>query len=125
VHALHRIHAVLEPGGLVVDTQPVSARPPVQAGNAELGALDMRDWRATIDAVDGLVGHVIAEGLFALESESSFAVTDEFDDGAELVDEVSGWQGTRIPDQLARRAVDAAPPLAVHQEVRMRLLRAM
>jgi hypothetical protein len=124
VNALRRIHAALVPDGLVVDTQPVSARPMVEAGGLQLGTLDMRDWRTTIDAVDALVAETIDAGLFALEAESSFIVTDTFDDGPELVESVSSWRGTQIPGALARRVAAATPPIRVHQEVRLHVLRA-
>jgi hypothetical protein len=125
VNALRRIHAVLVPGGLVVDTQPVSARPPVEADGVQLGTLDMREWRTTIDAVDRLVAEAIDAGLFALEDERTFLVTDTADDGRALVDEVTGWRGTSVSDALARRIARAAPPIRVRQEVRLRLLRAL
>jgi hypothetical protein len=124
VNALHRIHAALVPDGVVVDTQPVSARPMVEGGGLRLGTLDMREWRTTIEAVDGLVAETIDAGLFALEAESSFVVTDTFDDGQELVESVSGWRGTQISGALARRVAAATPPIRVHQEVRLQLLRA-
>jgi hypothetical protein len=125
VNALRRIHAALVPGGLVVDTQPVSARPSVEAGGIELGTLDMRGWRGTIDAVDRLVAETIDDGFFALQAQSEFVVTDAFDDGPEMVESVSGWRGTRISDLLARRVASAMPPISVHQQVRMQLLRAL
>jgi hypothetical protein len=125
VNALRRIHAALVPGGLVVDTQPVSARPSVEAGGVELGTLDMHEWRGTIDAVDRLVAETIDDGLFALQAESEFVVTDAFDDGPEMLESVSGWRGTRISDALARRVASARPPISVHQQVRMQLLRAL
>jgi hypothetical protein len=125
VNALRRIHAALVPGGLVVDTQPVSARPSVEAGGVELGTLDMHEWRGTIDAVDRLVAETIDDGLFALQAESEFVVTDAFDDGPEMVASVSGWRGTRISDALARRVTSATPPISVHQQVRMHLLRTL
>jgi hypothetical protein len=125
VNALRRIHAALVPGGLVVDTQPVSARPSVEAGGVELGTLDMREWRGTIDAVDRLVAETIDDGFFALQAQSEFVVTDAFDDGPEMVESVSGWRGTRISDLLARRVASAMPPISVHQQVRMQLLRAL
>jgi hypothetical protein len=124
VNALRRIHAALVPGGLVVDTQPVSARPMVEAGGHRLGTLDMREWRATIDAVDALVAETIDDGLFALEAASSFIVIDTFDDGPELVEAVSGWRGTQISRALAREVAAATPPIRVHQDVRLQLLRA-
>jgi hypothetical protein len=125
VNALRRIHAALVPGGLVVDTQPVSARPSVEAGGVELGTLDMHEWRGTIDAVDRLVAETIDDGLFALQAESEFVVTDAFDDAPEMVESVSGWRGTRISEALARRVASAPPPISVHQQVRMHLLRAL
>jgi hypothetical protein len=125
VSALRRIHAALVPGGLVVDTQPVSARPSVEAGGAELGTLEMREWRRTIDAVDRLVAETIEDGLFVLQAESEFVVTDAFDDGPEMVESVSGWRGTRISDALALRVASATPPISVHQQVRMHVLRAL
>jgi hypothetical protein len=125
VNALRRIHAALVPGGLVVDTQPVSARPSVEAGGVELGTLDMHEWRGTIGAVDRLVAETIDDGLFALEAESEFVVTDAFDDGREMVALVRGWRGTRISDALARRVASAMPPISVQQQVRMHLLRAL
>lgn len=124
MNALRRIHAALVPDGLVVDTQPISARPMVEAGGLQLGTLDMREWRTTIDAVDALVAETIDDGLFALEAESSFIVTDTFDDGPELVESVSSWRGTQISRALARRVTAATPPIRVHQDVRLHLLRA-
>jgi hypothetical protein len=34
VHALHNIHSALAPDAILVDTQPVSARPPVAGGRS-------------------------------------------------------------------------------------------
>lgn len=124
MHALRRIHAALVPGGLLVDTQPVSARPPVCGGGRRLGTLDMREWLRTIDAVDAFVAKTIAEGLYAIEDEECFVVTDDYDNGLELVETVSDWRGTRISHALAKSVAAAASPLTVHQEVRLRVLRA-
>ena len=63
MHALRRIHAALLPGGLVVDSQPVSPEPPVEAADGGLGWLDMREWRETIDAVDERTAEAIGVGL--------------------------------------------------------------
>jgi hypothetical protein len=124
VNALRAIHGVLVPDGVVIDSQPISARPPVESAGVPLGTLDMRAWRATIDAVEAQVSHVLAAGLFTLEHERSLVVSETFDNGPELVDTVSGWDGTSISRRLARAVSRAAPPLAVHQEVRLRALRA-
>jgi hypothetical protein len=125
VNALRKIHAAVIREGLLVDTQPVSARPPVKAGRQHLGTLDMREWRKTIDALDQLAARAIDEGLYVIEDEHRFLVMDTWDSGAELVDTVGGWQGTRISRTLGERVVAARPPVSVHQEVRLRLLRAI
>jgi hypothetical protein len=123
VHALRKIHAALIPGGIVVDTQPVSPEPPVHAADGRLGTLDMRDWRATIDAVDGRTAESIDRGLFAIVAEHMIEVVDEFDSGAEFVEIVGAWRGTRIPSAVVDRANAARPPVRVTQEIRVRLLR--
>ena len=81
MHALHNIHATLAPGAILVDTQPVSAHPQVASDGVSLGSLDMRAWLDTIQAVDALVAETIRIGLYELQHESRFAVTDTFDDG--------------------------------------------
>ncbi|MEN3280221.1 MAG: hypothetical protein V7607_1361 [Solirubrobacteraceae bacterium] len=125
MNALRRIHAVLEPGGLVVDSQPLSAHPPVHSGGREMGTLDMDDWRATIDAVDRRVIQTIEDGLFALDAAHSFVVTDLCDTGHEFLEAVSGWRGTRISPALAQRVAAVPSTVSVDQEVRLRLLQAL
>jgi hypothetical protein len=110
---------------LVVDTQPVSPHPPVQDRGELLGTLDMREWSETIAAVDELVAKTVEDGLFAVEGERSFVVVDRFDSGDEFLEVVPGWMGTTVSDELCRRAAAAEGPLTVHQEVRLRLLRAL
>jgi len=64
------------------------------------------------------------DGLYELRHESRFIVTDTYDNGPECLDIVSGWGGTRVPTDLTRRlTVAATSPVAVEQEVRLRLLR--
>ncbi len=123
MNALRRIHAALVQDCFLVDTQPVSARPAVQAGR-RLGTLDMREWLKTIEAVDELVACAVDDGLYVIEDEQRFLVTDTWETGPELVETVSGWQGTRISRALGYRVAAARPPVCVHQEVRLRLLRA-
>jgi hypothetical protein len=125
VNALHRIHAALEPGGLVVDTQPVSAHPPVEAAGDELGELDMRAWAALIDEIDQLAFDVIDAGLFAIVHEGDIVVTDTYDSGAEFLETVGDWKGTTIPRPVVERVRAATAPVSVHQTVRLRVLNAL
>jgi hypothetical protein len=123
VNALRRIHVALVPGGLVIDTQPVSAEPPIEAEAGEFARLDMREWARTIEAVDEQIVQTIRDGLFAVTAERRFTVTDEHDDGAEFVTVVREWAGTQVGDALAERAAQEHGPVRLHQEVRLRVLR--
>jgi hypothetical protein len=125
VNALRRIHAALVPGGLLVDTQPVSAEPGVTVAGRAVGALDMREWRATIEAVDAQAARTVDDGLWAGEGEHWFQVTDTFPTGAALLTVVEGWRGTRVPDALRRALGAGVGEAAVHQDVRLRLYRAL
>jgi hypothetical protein len=125
VNALRRIHAALVPGGLVVDTQPVSPRPRVTTPTGELGALDMRGWAEIIEAVDEQTALAIAEGLFAVDTQPNFVVADTFDSGPAVVETVKNWQGTTVPRPLAARLARQGGVVRVHQDVRLRLLRVL
>jgi hypothetical protein len=124
VGALREIHGALVTGGLLIDTQPVSALPPVETDSRQLGALDMRAWARKIRTIDGEVDDTIRAGLFELVATSHLRVTDDYDDGQELVDVTRGWPGTRVDDELARLVARTAGGVRVAQAVRMRVLRA-
>jgi hypothetical protein len=125
VNALHRIHTALVTGGLVIDTQPVSARPAVETSAGRAGSLDMRDWCKLVGAVAARVDETIDHGLWADVDDRRYVVTDTFDSGPELVDTVTNWQGTHVSEALARRVRAAPGPAYVHQDVRLRVLRAL
>ena len=121
MHALRNVHAALTPGGLLVDTQPCSPHPSVAANGAELGALDMREWVGTIRAVDELVAQVVTAGLYELQHEERFVVSDAFDNGAECLETAGSWRETRVPPALASGLRATHTTVTVEQEVRLRL----
>ena len=123
MHVLRNIHEALAPDGILVDTQPVSARPPVAAGELRLGTLDMRDWLETIRAVDALFAETVDAGLFELQHESRLVVTDTYDNGPECLETVAGWRGTRVPEDVSTGLATVTSQVTVRQEVRLRLLR--
>jgi hypothetical protein len=122
VDALERIHSALDEGGVVVDTQPISAHPPVVGDSGPLGRLDMSDWAETIAAVDARIMETVERGLFSVVADRLIVVTDDYDNGPELVAETREWAGTRVPLALARRAGAEGGPVRLHQDVRVRLL---
>jgi hypothetical protein len=123
VHALRNIHSALVPNGLVVDTQPISAHPRVTGNGGELGALDMREWIETIQAVDERVNQTIVTGLYHVADERELVVTSIFDDGPNCLEIAGSWRGTRVPQPLADRLAATPDPVALEQQVRLRLLR--
>jgi hypothetical protein len=124
VDALRKIHRALVPGGFVIDTQPVSAHPPVESAGGIVSTLDMSEWARTIATIDGRVQQAIDQGLFDLERERRYVVTDEYDDGAEFVAVTRDWAGTNVSDALAARVSREHGRVRLHQDVRLRLLRA-
>ena len=124
MNALRKIHDALVPGGIVIDAQPVSARPPVESGSGPLGTLDMRDWARTIATIDDYVDQTVRDGLFELTETTSYIVTDEYGDGQEFVDVTRGWQGTVVDDAFAERVGSERQPVRLDQTIRLRVLRA-
>jgi hypothetical protein len=122
VHALRKIHEALVPGGLLVETQPVSPRPPVETDAGPLGTLDMTEWAQTIASVDQRIEQTIRDGLFELAAVRRFVVTDEYDDGAEFVTVTREWAGTMVHDAVAGLVGAQSQPVRLHQEIRLRLL---
>ena len=123
MHALRNIHAALVPDAVLVDTQPVSPRPLVVAAGSRLGTLDLQEWAETIKAVDERMGEAIATGLYEMGHEERLIVSDTFDSGSESLETAREWRGTRVPRVLAKQLAAVAGPVAVEQEVRLRLLR--
>jgi hypothetical protein len=123
VNALRALHTALVPGGLVIDTQPLSPHPPIEGDGGILGTLDMSEWAELIDEIDGRTDEAIAEGLFAIEHESRFTVADEYDDGEDCLSYVRNWMGTRIDPDVERRVAAERGHIRLPQEVRLRLLR--
>jgi hypothetical protein len=123
VHALRNIHAALTPTGLLVDTQPIEPHPPVTADGAELGRLDMREWLGTIRAIDELVAEAVGAGLYELQHEERFLVSDAFDNGRECLETAGSWRQTEVPRSLASRLDATKTTVRVEQEVRLRLFR--
>jgi hypothetical protein len=124
VNVLHKLHAALVPGGLIIDSQPVSAHPAVTAASRELGTLDLRAWAQTIAEIDVQIATTIHTGLFTVQAQQELVVTDSFTSGAELVAVVSSWAGTEIAPALAEQIAAEPGEASVHQDIRLRILRA-
>ena len=122
VDALTRIHAALVPGGLLVDTTPVSLRLPVALDGEPIGELEDDEWLETVAAVDHEIEKTVAAGLFELRHEELYSVVHEFGSGRECLDVVGGWAGTSIPEEVAARLERGDARTTVEQGTRLRLL---
>jgi len=123
VYVLRRLRAALAPGALLIDTQPVSALPPVETNTQYLGALDRRAWARTIRSIDSQVARAIGDGLFELLDTTHFDVTDAFGSGPQLVQATRRWHGTSAPPALAARLALETRPVRLRQAIRLRVLR--
>jgi len=121
VDALTRIHAALVPGGLLVDTQPVSLREPVALGGEPIGELEDDEWLEMVAAVDAELEKTLGAGLFERRHEEHYRVVHEFGSGTECLDEVGSWVGTRVPPDVAARLEQGSGRATVEHDVRLRL----
>ena len=84
----------------------------------------MREWRATIDAVDERTAEAIDTDCSP--SRASRSRCRMSSTAAPSSSRWSArWRGTRIPPPVAARARAARPPVRVTQEVRLRILRTL
>jgi hypothetical protein len=122
VDALTRLHAALVPGGVLVDTQPVSLRLPVSLDGEPIGELEDDEWLEIVAAVDAELESALAMGLFELRREERYGIVHEFGSGRECLDIVAGWVGTTVPEDVAARLERGNARVTVDQETRLRLL---
>ena len=122
VDVLTRIHAALVPGGLLVDTQPVSPRLPVTLDGELIGELDDDEWLQTVAAVDAETDEALAAGLFELRHDERYSVVHEFGSGEECLEVVGAWAGTDVPPEVALRLERGSGRVTVEQGTRLRLL---
>jgi hypothetical protein len=121
VDALSRLHAALVPGGVLVDTQPVSLRLPVSLDGESIGELEDDEWLEIVGAVDAELEKALAAGLFELRHEERYGVVHEFGSGGECLDVVADWVGTTVPEDVAARLERGNARVTVDQETRLRL----
>ena len=108
VHALHRAHGLLAPGGRLVDLHPSVETARVEADGVSIGPLDAEQADRRHAAADAALARTLDAGLFAIESERAFWFWTYGDSIEELRDHVhASWQHSRVGDPLIARARDA------------------
>jgi hypothetical protein len=127
VHALHRAHGLLAPGGRLVDLHPSVETARVEANGTSIGTLDAGQADLRHAAADAALARSLDAGLFAVESEREFWFWTYGDSIEELRDHVhASWQHSRVGDPLiarARDAVQADPGTVLRLAERIRICR--
>ena len=103
VHVLRNVHRGLGERGLVLEIHPLGHDFPVRAGGRGLGFVDARAFSRIVDAMDAVVERTIAEGLFEDVRTARRYVAERFDDAAEALEHVAGWENLRLPAPVRRR----------------------
>ena len=121
VDALSRIHEALVPGGVLVETTPISLRLPVALDDEPIGELEDDEWLETVAAVDREIHKSVTAGLFELTYEEQYGIVHEFGSGDECLEVVGAWGGTTVPSAVTARLARAPGRTTVEHDVRLRL----
>jgi hypothetical protein len=121
VNALRHVHALLAPGGTLVDLHPVTEEQ-VEMNDGIVGTIEEPDW-FTVDLPNAETGlrQAVEEGLYALEAETTYDVLQHFDDAEELIEAKRDLLEGQ--DALVAGMRAAEPPLRIRARVVMRRLR--
>ena len=124
MHVLRQINGALKPGGLLLDVHPLGYDFPVLAGEHGIGFVDLRKFRAILEAMNDCVRQVVSEGLFKELRTLRRHVVERYDTALEALEEADSWANLRLPAPLRRRLQETdATPIAFIDTVRYRLLR--
>jgi hypothetical protein len=124
VHALHRAHALLAPGGCLIDLRPTSETARIEADGVPLGRLDADGADRRHAAAESALATVLAAGVFRVDGERDFWFLTHGDSIEELREYVHTWRDSRVGDKLlaranAARGANPALTLCVAEQLRM------
>jgi hypothetical protein len=125
VHALHKIHRLLKPDGILVDIHPppepsaIAVR--VGAQTISAGWLNDTDDYGDYEAADQALARVTRDGLFTVEREGAFEFVTRADTLAELRAYVAEeWENARVDDLTAARIDDLMRAPTRNKEILLR-----
>ena len=125
MNALQRIHRSLIPRGILFDLQPTLTNTKIVDAAGVVARLDESAFRADVDRANARFMETIRAGLFASEREIITTVVERFDTAIEPGTEVKCWTGTRIPAAVLDHINRSERFFEVHEDVRLRRLRAL
>jgi hypothetical protein len=125
VHALHRAHTLLAPGGCLLDLRPTPETAEIEVGDATIGPLDADQADRRHVAAEAALAEAVAAGLFLVDGEREISFRCYGDSIEELREHVhASWRDSRLSEPLVARtraAVDANPAATVRVTERLRL----
>jgi hypothetical protein len=123
VHVLRQVHRALKPRGLLLDIHPLGDEIPVLAGERGVGFVDIRKFRAILEAMNKCVQQVLSEDLFKELRTLRRHVVERYDTVQEVLEEADSWENLRLPAPVRRRLEETeATPIEFIDTVRYRLL---
>ena len=126
VHALHRAHTLLAPGGCLLDLRPTPETAEVEVGDVAVGPLDADRADRRHAVAEAALAAAVAGGLFLVEGEREVSFRTYGDSIDELRDYVhASWRDSRVGDVLVARTRGGArrPRRHVRVTERLRLTR--
>jgi hypothetical protein len=122
VHVLRNVQQAVVPGGRVLDIHPLGIDMAVRSGPRGLGFVDASDFARVVAAMDDGIDQVCSEGLLEELRDLRRLVVERYDDPAEALEQVAGWEHLRLPARVARRLREAEErPVELVDTVRYRL----
>ena len=123
MHVLRQVHRALKPGGLLLDVHPLGDEIPILAGERGVGFVDIRKFRAILEAMNKCVQQVLSEDLFKELRTLRRHVVERYDTVQEVLEEADSWENLRLPAPVRRRLEETeATPIEFIDTVRYRLL---
>jgi hypothetical protein len=123
VHVLRQVHRALKPRGLLLDIHPLGDEIPGLAGERGVGFVDIRKFRAILEAMNKCVQQVLSEDLFKELRTLRRHVVERYDTVQEVLEEADSWENLRLPAPVRRRLEETeATPIEFIDTVRYRLL---
>lgn len=123
MHVLRQVHRALKPRGLLLDIHPLGDEIPVLAGERGVGFVDIRKFRAILEAMNKCVQQVLSEDLFKELRTLRRHVVERYDTVQEVLEEADSWENLRLPAPVRRRLEETeATPIEFIDTVRYRLL---
>ncbi len=123
MHVLRQVHRALKPRGLLLDIHPLGDEIPVLAGERGVGFVDIRKFRAILEAMNKCVEQVLSEDLFKELRTLRRHVVERYDTVQEVLEEADSWENLRLPAPVRRRLEETeATPIEFIDTVRYRLL---